>query len=810
MGTQSGAGGAANALAGAARKGARALVGPQSPLRRSLGEPGRERLRAARRVLPSGLVTRIERVTGTKSGPGVSKSLLAGAAKRPDVPTTPIRLYVGPANFAGQGWLWGHSLERHVEGVGAVSMVVRGPLRFRSSYEVDPDVYRHIAWQRAQQEYIAQFTHVLIEAERPLLGTLYGRTVEREIELYQGRGQRVGLISHGTDVRIPSVHAATYPHSPFTDPDDPTTARLEERAQANVALLRRFAADGGPVFASTPDLLDYVPEARWCPGVVDINLWASDWPVMARRRPRVVHVPSNGRLKGSERIDPILTALHDEGLIDYRSLRGLDSGEVRATYQEADIVLDQFVLGLYGVAAVEAMAAGRVVVAFVGDAVRDRVREATGEQIPIVEATPETIEQVIRGLVADRDEARAIAARGTAYAKKIHDGRYSAQVLNELARGELKAPETVPPLRRPLVGPKRPAPDADAAVRLFVGPANFAGQGDLWAKAAQEHLDGVSARSMGLIRHKVFTFATDYAIDPHPYNRVNAWGERQERLLSDLYTHVLIEACRPITGFRPVERSAHEIETLRAAGVKLAHIAHGTDIRIPSVHLGTTPWSPYDDPTWDLVPTYEKNARANVEMLTEFAGPVFVSTPDLLDFLPDATWCPVIVDAARWASDAPVLEREVPVVAHAPSSARTKGSDLIDPVLAAMDAEGLISYRRVQDTAPADMPGVYGDADIVLDQFVLGSYGVAACEAMAAGRVVVGHNTDAVRARVREATGLDMPIVEANPDTLREVLLGLFADRDGARATAEAGRRFVAQVHDGRRSAQALADFLAS
>ncbi len=126
MGTKSRAGGAANALAGAARRGARAVVGRQSPLRRSLGEPGRERLRAARRVLPAGLVTRIERAAGTTSGPGVSKSLLADAAKRPDVPTTPIRLYVGPANFAGQGWLWGHSLERHVEGVGAIARAARG------------------------------------------------------------------------------------------------------------------------------------------------------------------------------------------------------------------------------------------------------------------------------------------------------------------------------------------------------------------------------------------------------------------------------------------------------------------------------------------------------------------------------------------------------------------------------------------------------------------------------------------------------------------------------------------------------------
>ncbi len=44
---------------------------------------------------------------------------------------------------------------------------------------------------------------------------------------------------------------------------------------------------------------------------------------------------------------------------------------------------------------------------------------------------------------------------------------------------------------------------------------------------------------------------------------------------------------------------------------------------------------------------------------------------------------------------------------------------------------------------PADaMPEVYGGADIVLDQFPLGTYGVAACEALVAGRLVVSHVSD--------------------------------------------------------------------
>ncbi len=102
------------------------------------------------------------------------------------------------------------------------------------------------------------------------------------------------------------------------------------------------------------------------------------------------------------------------------------------------------------------------------------------------------------------------------------------------------------------------------------------------------------------------------------------------------------------------------------------------------------------------------------------------------------------------------------------------------------------------------MPARIGQADIVLDQFRVGSYGAAACEAMAAGRVVVGHVLPEVRVTIRERTGLELPIVEATPRTLVEVVAGLLEDRERARSIGALGRAFVEQVHSGAASALAL------
>jgi glycosyltransferase involved in cell wall biosynthesis len=103
------------------------------------------------------------------------------------------------------------------------------------------------------------------------------------------------------------------------------------------------------------------------------------------------------------------------------------------------------------------------------------------------------------------------------------------------------------------------------------------------------------------------------------------------------------------------------------------------------------------------------------------------------------------------------------------------------------------------------MPAVMRAADVVLDQFAIGSYGVLAVQAMAAGRIVVGDVTDDVRRHVSDATGMNVPIVQANPETLTSVLRDLADDVETARRSAQAGPDFVAAVHDGALAATVLA-----
>jgi len=355
---------------------------------------------------------------------------------RPEVPDAPIRLLIGPANFGGQGYAWSRAVERSIPGTAAVcfALQIDGGFDFRDDYSVAPTVYRRSRrWQQEQFAYVSSsFTHVIIEAGRSLFADLFNLDPFKEAAALEKSGVRVAMMSHGTDSRLPRQHAQRHEWSPFRDRDWPELRRLRRRAEDFVKGLRRFS---GPVFVSTPDLLDDLPFATWCPVVVDTDRWRSGSPVLARERPVVVHAPSNSRVKGTEYVDAAMVPLHERGVIEYRRIERVASAEMPDVYQEADIVLDQFRLGSYGVAACEAMAAGRVVVGNVTAEVRERVRATTGFDLPVVQAEPDAIGDVVERLLLDRDRGATAARDGVTFIEQVHAGQFSASVLSRFLSG---------------------------------------------------------------------------------------------------------------------------------------------------------------------------------------------------------------------------------------------------------------------------------------------------------------------------------------------------------------------------------------
>ncbi|MER5882251.1 glycosyltransferase [Streptomyces sp. NPDC001941] len=339
---------------------------------------------------------------------------------------TRVKLGLGPANYAGQGAAYAQAISRINPDVSVEVVMNKRP----ESFDYPADVYvdatrlREMEVQFQQVERIVgRYTHLLVDAFMPVFGYLNGSTLSGDLAALKQARVKVGVLAHGSDIRHPGRHMERHEFSLFHDAPEGIVDKLQAKAEAN----RRIAEEAGlPLYVTTPDLLDDLPSAAWTPLVVDVAAWATDKPVMERVRPIVLHAPSKRWTKGTDRIMPLLTELHDKGVIDFRLAEGIPWAEMRALVQECDLVLDQFTTGSYGTFAVEAMAAGKPVVGYISDQVKDVTQGA----LPIVPATPRDLRQVLDSLLDDRDRTARIGRESVEFARTYHDGTWTAQVLS--------------------------------------------------------------------------------------------------------------------------------------------------------------------------------------------------------------------------------------------------------------------------------------------------------------------------------------------------------------------------------------------
>jgi O-antigen/teichoic acid export membrane protein/glycosyltransferase involved in cell wall biosynthesis len=172
------------------------------------------------------------------------------------------------------------------------------------------------------------------------------------------------------------------------------------------------------------DAIRWVPDAHVVPPGIDLRDFR---PVAesARSRPLVVHAPSNRARKGTEHV----VAACKELDVELEIVEGLHHEEARRRYERADIVVDQLNAGWYGLFAIEAMALGKpVVTSLHADAV-ERTERAFGVQLPLVNASKESLVEALRPLVDSAEERARVGAESRAYVERVHDGDRNAELL---------------------------------------------------------------------------------------------------------------------------------------------------------------------------------------------------------------------------------------------------------------------------------------------------------------------------------------------------------------------------------------------
>jgi glycosyltransferase involved in cell wall biosynthesis len=176
-----------------------------------------------------------------------------------------------------------------------------------------------------------------------------------------------------------------------------------------------------------------------------------------------------------------------------------------------------------------------------------------------------------------------------------------------------------------------------------------------------------------------------------------------------------------------------------------------------------------------------------------------VGSYDALRWIPDAHVVPPGLDLREY-TPVPPEERARPVVLHAPSSRRRKGTEHVIAACDGLDVELDIVEGLHHDEARRH----YERADIVVDQLNAGWYGIFALEAMALGKPVLSHLRDEPVRETEAEMGVEVPVLPVTKETLREQIAELATDVERRRRVGAASRAYVERIHDADKGADRL------
>jgi glycosyltransferase involved in cell wall biosynthesis len=232
---------------------------------------------------------------------------------------------------------------------------------------------------------------------------------------------------------------------------------------------------------------------------------------------------------------------------------------------------------------------------------------------------------------------------------------------------------------------------------------------------------------------------------------------------------------------------------IRAAGIRIIAAAHGGDVVHNARFVTRYAWVERmgrDYPNWDLEAQRDV-AERRIRLFCRHAAMVLPGDSSLVRFLPrnDLTfkYFPIDTDEIRAKFSQRV---DVPVIVHAPNHRYAKGTDILIAACDALRARGFaFELRLVEKIDRREALGRYADADIVADQFCMGSFGTFGLEAMASGKPVLAYLDQEELAD----PAFNLPFVNANAENLERVLAVLLSLPSLRERLGRVGRESVEQ-----------------
>ena len=330
------------------------------------------------------------------------------------------------------------SMSTAVKSLRANGIECRGIVRYSHHYTSDETLEklpgwvsrRHpLQWTRA---HLSQYSRALSAiAWADVLHWYFGVTLLRErIDLQWAKMLgKPGVVEFlGSDIRIAEIENQDNPYFARYAPEDYRKGLSHEHS---CQVQEAFSGMGCLVQASLlPSVRrDLFRNISVVHQRIPLSDFAPQFPLSTNKKPVVVHAPSNRGIKGTDFVLAAVDALRGQNF-EFRLVHNESHEEAVSRIAEADIFVDQLLIGDHGFASIEAMALGKPVVCYIKPSVQSQLPA----DCPIVNANPDTIRDVLAELISNADQRAELGRRSRLYVEKYHDPPRIAEELEAIYR----------------------------------------------------------------------------------------------------------------------------------------------------------------------------------------------------------------------------------------------------------------------------------------------------------------------------------------------------------------------------------------
>lgn len=246
----------------------------------------------------------------------------------------------------------------------------------------------------------------------------------RDLPLLKFAGKGIVMTYQGNDARQGDFCRANFEINPESEVEPGYYSSKSDSHKR--FCINKFAKYADRIYALNPDLLWVLPpHAQFLPySHIDLRDWRPvSYGNLDSKVPVILHAPSHRGVKGTNYILDVVSRLKREGFtLEFRLVEGVSHTEARRIYEQADLLIDQLLCGWYGGLAVELMALGKPVICYIREGDLKFIPEQMRQDLPIINATPTTIYEVLKEVLTDRKyELQQVGRVSRTYVEKWHD-----------------------------------------------------------------------------------------------------------------------------------------------------------------------------------------------------------------------------------------------------------------------------------------------------------------------------------------------------------------------------------------------------